>query len=125
LRKTDGVLVGRCGFSDAAIEAIPQPNKLARGWFSRTTAPADLEMIFEPELGYTFGREYWGHGYATEAVGCVFNYARGVLKLPKMMSLIHAENVRSLKLAGRFALRRIDTIEVLSRPFDRYEWPAF
>lgn len=26
------------------------------------------------EIGYALGREYWGHGYATEALQCVINF---------------------------------------------------
>jgi RimJ/RimL family protein N-acetyltransferase len=30
----------------------------------------------EPEIGYWIGRDYWGHGFATEAAGAVLRIAR-------------------------------------------------
>jgi len=64
VRKTDGALIGRCGLSDVAVESrIAEGRALPRGWFSRSQAPKDIELEFEPELGYTFGREFWGYGF--------------------------------------------------------------
>jgi [ribosomal protein S5]-alanine N-acetyltransferase len=123
LRKPDGMLIGRCGLCDLAIEAKATVAAVPRGWFQRADAPADAELIFEQELGYTFHRSSWGHGYATEAARCVFEYARDQLKLPRVMSLIHPENLRSLRVAERFGARREDVVEVQSRLLDRFVWP--
>ena len=65
----------------------------------------------------------WGQGYASEAARCVFDYARDVLRLPRVISVIHPENVRSLRLAQRFGVQREDVVEVLSRPLVRFVWP--
>lgn len=50
-------------------------------------------------------------------------YARDVLRLPRMISLIHPENSRSLRVAERFRAQREDVVEVMSRPFHRFAWP--
>lgn len=123
LRKSDGTLIGRCGLSDLAVEARPSVAAVPRGWYQRAEAPAAAELVFERELGYTFHRNSWGQGYASEAARCVFDYARDVLRLPRVISLIHPENVRSLRLAQRFGAQREGVVEVLSRLFDRFVWP--
>ena len=102
---------------------IAEGRALPRGWFSRSQAPKGIELEFEPELGYTFGRQFWGYGYASEAAGCVFNYVSQTVRLPKVISVIHPENVRSIRLAERFGLRRYGCVEMLGRSFDRYLWP--
>ena len=123
LLKSDGTLIGRCGLSDLAVEAKATMAAVPRGWYRRAEAPAAAEIVFEQELGYTFDRSSWGQGYATEATRCVFDYARDVLRLPRMVSLIHPENVRSLRLAQRFGVQREDAVEIRSRLFDRFVWP--
>lgn len=123
LRKSDGMLIGRCGLSDLAVEAKASATAVPRAWYQRADAPADAEIVFERELGYTFHRDSWGQGYASEAARCVFDYARDVLKLPRVISLIHPENIRSLRVVQRFGVQHEDVVEVLSRPFDRFAWP--
>lgn len=122
-RKSDGMLIGRCGLSDLAVEARASAGSVPRAWYQRAEAPSDAEIIFEQELGYTFHRSSWGQGYASEAARCVFEYARDVLQLPRVVSLIHPENVRSLRLAQRFGVQREDVVELQSRLFDRVVWP--
>lgn len=123
LRKSDGVLIGRCGLSDLAVEARAGAAAVPRGWFQRSEAPAGAEIVFERELGYTFDRGSWGQGYASEAARCVFDYARDVLRLPRVISIIHPENIRSLRLAQRFGVQREDIVEVMSRCLVRFVWP--
>lgn len=124
LRKSDGMLIGRCGLSDLAVEARAGDGGAPRAWYQRAEAPASAEIVFECELGYTFQRSSWGQGYASEAAQCVFDYARDVLRLPRVISLIHPENVRSLRVAQRLGAKRVDVVEMMSRLFDRLVWPA-
>jgi ribosomal-protein-alanine N-acetyltransferase len=62
----------------------------------------------EPELGWALGREYWGHGYATEAALAV----RRWLRAPRVVSLITAENLRSQQVAQRLGARPEGTVEL-------------
>lgn len=123
LRKADGVLLGRCGLSDLVIEANAAPGTTPRGWFGRAEAPAGLAVIQERELGYTFDSAHWGRGYATEAAQCVFAYARDALGLKRVISVIHNDNVRSLRVAERSGLRREGEIQVLGRTLVVHAWP--
>jgi RimJ/RimL family protein N-acetyltransferase len=117
------MLIGRCGLSDLAVEARAGVAAVPRGWYQRAEVPTAIEIVFERELGYTFHQSSWGQGYASEATRCVFDYARDVLRLPRVISLIHPENVRSLRLAQRFGVQREDVVEVTSRSFERFVWP--
>ena len=123
VRKADGVLLGRCGMSDLVIEAERCRGAIPRAWFGRAQAPAGLAVIQERELGYTFDAAHWGHGYATEAAQCVFAYARDSLRLKRVISVIHGDNVRSLRVAERCGLRREGEIDVLGRTLVVHVWP--
>ena len=81
-------------------------------------------MVQERELGYTFDSAHWGHGYATEAAQCVFAYARDSLGLKRLISVIHGDNVRSLRVAERCGLRRESEIEVVGRTLVVHVWPT-
>jgi ribosomal-protein-alanine N-acetyltransferase len=124
LRKADGVLLGRCGLGDLVIESTPASNATPRAWFGRALAPAGLAVAQERELGYTFDATFWGHGYATEAAQCVFAYARDVLKLSRVISVIDGNNARSQRVAERCGLRRTGgRIDNFGRLLDVYVWP--
>ena len=62
----------------------------------------------EPELGWALGREYWGHGYATEAALAV----REWLRAPRVISLIAPDNLRSQQVAQRLGARPEQTVEL-------------
>ncbi len=124
VRKSDDTLMGRCGLSDLVVESCAAGDAIPRAWFQRTEAPADAEVVFERELGYTFDPEHWGWGYATEAARCVFAYVSSALNAPRVVSLIHADNARSLRVAARLGLRREGCVEVMDRAFDLYVWPG-
>jgi RimJ/RimL family protein N-acetyltransferase len=122
LRKEDGALVGRCGLTDLVVETAPD-QEIRMGWFGRARAPAGLALTFECELSYTFDPAAWGQGFATEAVRCVRDYARDVLRLPYAISAIQPQNARSRRVAERFGLRADGQMEVVGLTFDRYVWP--
>jgi [ribosomal protein S5]-alanine N-acetyltransferase len=123
LRKEDGALIGRCGLMELVVESTPPEHGLRRGWFGREGAPAGIALTFERELGYTFDPAVWGRGFATEAVSCVRDYARDVLRLPYAISAILPQNARSRRVAERFGVRAADQMQVVGLTFDRYLWP--
>lgn len=123
VRKSDGMLLGRAGLSDLAVETTAAASAIPRAWYQRAQIPAGAEVAYEPELGYTFDRNSWGQGYASEAARRIYDYARNELRLPGMISLIHPENARSLRVAQRFGVRQEGFVEMLSRTYSRFVWP--
>jgi ribosomal-protein-alanine N-acetyltransferase len=123
VRKSDGALIGRCGLNDLAIEAEPAVGATPKAWFGRRSAPAGIKLVYEQELGYTFDPSAWGAGYASESARRVFVYAKEVLRLPRIISLIHPQNVRSKRVAGRFGVQIETPVEMQSTVFERYRWP--
>jgi ribosomal-protein-alanine N-acetyltransferase len=78
LLKFDGKVIGNCGLMRQDIEG---------------------ESLLE--VGYHFRRDYWGHGYATEATRGCMAYAFGHLAAEKVVSLILPENLPSRRVAER------------------------
>jgi RimJ/RimL family protein N-acetyltransferase len=63
------------------------------------------------EVGWTLKREFWGKGYATEAGRRALEYGFNELDKPHIISLIHAENRASIRVAERLG----ETLEGTSR----------
>jgi ribosomal-protein-alanine N-acetyltransferase len=124
VRRSDGALLGRCGLSDLSVEVGKAEGAVPRCWWVRTQIPSGTNVTFEHELGYTFDRASWGQGYATEAVGRVFSYARDVARISRIMSLIHPDNARSLKLAARFGAVLDGRVESVGRVLNTFVWPG-
>jgi [ribosomal protein S5]-alanine N-acetyltransferase len=59
----------------------------------------DIAGRAEIELGYRLLRDYWGQGLATEAAQTVRDYAAQVLGLPRLVSIIDAQNAASIRVA--------------------------
>ena len=53
------------------------------------------------ELGWTLKREFWGKGYATEGARRALEYAFKELDKQHVISLIHQENLSSMRVAER------------------------
>jgi ribosomal-protein-alanine N-acetyltransferase len=122
LRKSDGVLIGRCGLSDMALEVNAASGNLPRVWYQRSQVPPDTSVIFEQELGYTFDRPYWGQGYASEAAARVFEYASSTMPFRRIVSVIHPDNIRSTKIAKRFGARLENSVMLMGQEFFRFVW---
>jgi RimJ/RimL family protein N-acetyltransferase len=77
-RENDGAFLGQCGLMPQVIEG---------------------EALIE--IGYLFKSKHWHRGYAAEsAIGCR-DYAFGVHRLPKVISLVRPENSPSRAVAER------------------------
>ncbi|MCW5632897.1 MAG: GNAT family N-acetyltransferase [Rubrivivax sp.] len=87
--KASGALVGRAGFLNP------------EGW------PAN-------ELGWLLARPFWGRGYAHEAALAARRHGREAMGLGgRLISLIRADNRRSIALAQRLGARHEETIEFM------------
>jgi RimJ/RimL family protein N-acetyltransferase len=56
------------------------------------------------EVGWMLAREYWGHGYATEAGAASLRFAWEVLGVEEVISVIQPENLPSRRVAERLGL---------------------
>jgi len=76
--------------------------------------------IFEPtgdvELGYTLARDRWGRGLGTEAASACLTAGLAHLGAARIVALVDVENARSLRVAERIGMTRIETIEAYGRP---------
>ena len=68
------------------------------------------------ELGWMLRRPFWGRGYATEGATAALRFAFAELREPQVISLIHAENAASIRVALRLGERPVDSIEAAGRP---------
>ena len=67
-----------------------------------------------PEVGWTLDRKFWGQGYATEAGRAAIAYAFDVLGWEHIISVIHPENLRSIRVAERLGMRYERDAEVMN-----------
>ncbi|HEY7958220.1 MAG: GNAT family N-acetyltransferase [Polyangia bacterium] len=64
-----------------------------------------VEGAREVELAYGLKRQAWGQGYATEAVAAAREWGFRRLPEPRFVSLVHAANLRSVRVAERLGAR--------------------
>jgi [ribosomal protein S5]-alanine N-acetyltransferase len=82
IHRDDNRVIGYCGF-------FHQP----------------LDETNEIEIGYRLHPDYWGRGLATEAARAVRDHGFADLKLPRVISLIHPENLASRRVAEKNGMR--------------------
>jgi RimJ/RimL family protein N-acetyltransferase len=63
------------------------------------------EVPGEVEIGYRLDPAYWNRGLITEAARAVRDHAFADLKLPRVISLIHPENVPSRRVAEKNGMK--------------------
>ena len=67
------------------------------------------------ELGYTFRRDRWGRGYATEAAQACLAAGFGHLGVTRIVAVVDEENARSVRVAERIGMVRVGTVDTDGR----------
>ena len=62
------------------------------------------------EIGYWFSRKSWGHGYATEAVRALTEYAIRTLRLDEIIAICHPDNAASLRVLEKVGMTHQKTL---------------
>ncbi len=73
------------------------------------------------EVGWMLARSHWGYGYALESAKAAVDVAFNQLHCPKLISLIHPENVRSQRVAQRLGSQKTTTLTLNGMPIWQYE----
>ncbi|MER6156462.1 GNAT family N-acetyltransferase [Streptomyces sp. NPDC001868] len=69
--------------------------------------PVDEHLPFSGvEAGWRLARTAWGHGYATEAARAVLDFGFGRLRLPEILAVTTATNLRSQAVMRRLGMTR-------------------
>jgi len=69
------------------------------GFFQHPEVPGEIE------IGYRLHPDYWNRGLISEAARAVRNHAFADLKLPRVISLIHPENIPSRRVAEKNGMK--------------------
>lgn len=80
-RKTDGILLGDCGFQ--RLESEPR----------------------QAEIGFTLARLHQGQGYAHEAIHCLLGYLFNEFDLHRVRGNCDPQNAASIRLMQRLGMR--------------------
>lgn len=111
--KENGKPVGRCGISFFyAIREKGMPSY----YFDPGALPEGVAAQRIHELGYSFLRQAWGKGYATEAAVAMKNYGLNIQKFPEMHSIIVQENTGSVAVAEKIGAKCLGKCLCLGKP---------
>lgn len=80
VRKSDQQMLGRCGL-------------------------IYLDNTPEVELGYTFFKEFWGKGYATEAGLASLKYGFEIANLDRIVAITHPQNIASRRVMEKLGMK--------------------
>ena len=72
-------------------------NEKQSGKFVGSFAFIPVEKTEDSQLGYALLKEYWGKGFATEAIALVVEYAFRRLNLHKLTAGCYSNNIASVK----------------------------
>ena len=80
--KKDNAVIGTCGYNNHV-------KKSSRG-----------------EIGYELGKEYWGNGYATEAIKEILKYGFKTMNLNRVEAFVVPEAISSINLLKKLGFKK-------------------
>ncbi len=113
IRKEDNKPVGRCGMS---FFFGVKENDLTSYYFDPKAIPEGVESTRVIELGYSFLRDTWGKGYASEAAKAMRDHGLKVQKIPELHSLIFQENLSSVRVAEKIGAELLGECLCIGNP---------
>ena len=96
IRKEDNTLIGTCGFNS---------------WVKRSS---------RGEIGYELGQEYWGKGYATEALKEVIRFGFEETRLNRVEAFVVPEASRSINVLEKLNFKKEGTLREYGYWNNRY-----
>lgn len=104
IEESKGAAEQRANSNDFFAVCLLEENRKMIGniYFSKLE-PSERETY---EIGYVFGKNYWGKGYASEAVKCIITYAFEELGAHRIIAECNPKNTPSWKLLERVGMRR-------------------
>jgi len=66
-----------------------------------------LDNTSEIEVGYRFAKQFWGMGLASEAARASLHYGFEVLRLDRIVAVVHPQNVASQSVVEKIGLRYV------------------
>lgn len=93
----------RFGFGFFVVEMKGQPGAIG------TCGLAKRDYLEDVDLGYALLPQYWSQGFASEASIGVIEYARNVLKLPRLVATTTRDNTISIRLLEKLGFRLRET----------------
>lgn len=103
-RKSDGHMVGHCGFFQFHREMTPM-------------------ILGEPEMGWIFDRSVHGQGIAFEACKAALDWAEREIGADSYPAIIDLDNAASMKLADRLGFVRQDDAQYRGSTIAFYRRP--
>jgi [ribosomal protein S5]-alanine N-acetyltransferase len=93
------------------------------GFFHHAEVPGAIE------IGYRLHPDYWNRGLITEAARAVRDHAFANLKLPRVISLVHPDNIPSRRVAEKIGMTVEEQITFRGFPtnvfsLSRHRWLA-
>ena len=104
----------RHGFGLWAVE-VPGATPFA-GFVGLSTPRFEAHFTPSVEIGWRFGPEYWGRGYATEGARAALAFGFDVLRLEEIVSFTVPANVRSRRV--------MEKIGMTHNPGDDFDHPS-
>ncbi len=75
------------------------------------------------EVEWLFAKDLWGNGYATEAGRAALDYGLKVVKLKRIVALVHPFNSGSVAVVNRLGMRFDRVVRAYKRDLLRYALP--